>query len=113
MNYGMLKQFLETTRTGPTVQVDGFYSKKAAAEASVVSGRRRSEQDETVKYPTYATIYFGKLKKAARTGRLFYWQNLLTYLDADIAASSSSLRFSTSILIKSSLLDFFPRTISS
>ena len=57
--------------------------------------------------------HYRRIKKAARSGRLFFAQNLLAYLVADIAASPSSLRFSTSILIKSSLLGFFPRTISS
>ncbi len=113
MNYGMLKQFLETTPTGPTVRVDRIQSKDAAAEASVVSERRRPEQDETVKHRISAEVCYGTIEKAARTGRLFFSQNLLAYLVADIAASCSSFRFSTSILIKSSLLGFFPRTISS
>jgi len=35
-NCGILLRFLEITRTGPTVRVDGFHSKEALAEASSV-----------------------------------------------------------------------------
>ncbi len=75
------------------------------------SGRKR--QALNCSAATLLLRAFWHKKKGGPVGPPFFLRILPSYLDVVIAASLSSLRFSTSILIKSSLLGFFPRTISS